>query len=184
MTKKAKILDIRMYGDKILREKSKPVEEITPEIREFVNDLIHTMYEKDGVGLAANQVGVALRIFVCDPEWSKTEKKNPLILINPEFTNMEGETTYEEGCLSLPGIYEKVKRFENVTIKAMDLNGHLQTYHAEDLFAIVLQHEFDHLDGIMFVDKIPQLRKLIIKKTLKLIESSTDEHGVNIRHDF
>ncbi|MBP7563494.1 MAG: peptide deformylase [Candidatus Cloacimonetes bacterium] len=183
MNRKAKLLDIHIYGDKVLREKAKPVESLTQEIKDFIDDLTYTMYERDGVGLAAPQVGISLRIFVCDPEWSKTEKKNPLVLINPKFMDMEGDTTYEEGCLSIPGIYEKVKRYSKVKISAYNENWEEKIYEADDLFSIVLQHENDHLDGILFTDKIPQLRKLIIKKQLKLIESSTDENGKNIKND-
>lgn len=183
MTRKSKVLDIHVIGDKILTLKAKPVEEIDEDIKNLVNNMIHTMYEKDGVGLAAPQVGRSIRIFVCDPEWSRTDKKNPIILINPEFIDMEGETTGEEGCISVPGIYEKVKRFDQVTIKSLDINGKEQIYEASEFFAVVLQHEYDHLDGILFVDKIPQIRKMIIKKKLKELQSTTDENGVNLRHD-
>jgi peptide deformylase len=184
MTRKPKLLDIHLAGDKCLIEKAKPVQDISPEIKNLVNDMILTMYEKDGVGLAAPQVGKSLRIFVCDPDWSKTDVKNPLIIINPEFLNIEGEQSSDEGCLSVPGIFEKVKRFDKVTLKYLDLHGKEQIIEAEGFFAVVLQHEYDHLDGILFIDKIPKIRQLVIKKKVNLIKSSTDENGENIRHDI
>ncbi|HOE90524.1 MAG TPA: peptide deformylase [Candidatus Cloacimonadota bacterium] len=183
MNRKPKILPIRIYGDKVLSQKAEPVEQITPEIAEFIEDLTHTMYEKDGVGLAAPQVGVSLRIFVVDTKWTTEDKRKPLVFINPEFITMEESETNEEGCLSFPNIFEKVTRFKYVKIKARNEKWEEVIYEGEELFAIALQHEYDHLNGVFFIDKIPQIRKLIIRKQLKELESTTEENGINIRND-
>jgi peptide deformylase len=179
--RKPEILPIRIYGDKVLRRKADPVAEITSEIKDFLEDLTLTMYETDGVGLAAPQVGVSKRIFVVDAFWFKEGgKKNPVILINPEFTEFEGMAEAEEGCLSLPDIYEKVTRASKVKIRGLNPAGEMVSYEADGLFARALQHEYDHLDGILFVDKISKLKKIVLKKKLKELESTTDENGVNI----
>jgi len=174
-------LHIRLYGDKVLREVAKPVTEFTDDIKDFIADLTHTMYEKDGVGLAAPQVGKSLRIFVVDPFWFNEEgKKNPLVLVNPEFKEFQGEVDADEGCLSLPNIFEPVQRAKSVVIEALNEKGEKIQYEADGLFARALQHENDHLDGILFVDKIPKLKRIFIKKKLHDIQSTTDENGRNI----
>jgi len=179
---KAKILSVRIYGDETLRKVSGPVEDITDEIRQFINDLIKTMYEKDGIGLAAPQVGKSLRIFVVDPYWFREgNKKKPFVFINPEFVEFEGMQVNEEGCLSLPGIFEKVNRAERVVMNALNEKGEEIQLETDGLFSRALQHENDHLEGILFVDKIPRMRKIFIKKKLRELESTTDENGVNIR---
>lgn len=156
------LLEIKYYGSPVLKKVAEPVEALTPELKSFIEDLIHTMYITDGVGLAAPQVGVSKRIFVCDPQYSKTEIKKPFVMINPEFVEFEGEQIYEEGCLSVPNIFEKIKRFESVKMKYRDINWKLETITADDLFAVILQHEFDHLNGIVFVDKLAALRKMAL----------------------
>ena len=182
------ILPIRIYGDKVLRQRSEPVQKITPEIQEFIADLVHTMYETDGIGLAANQVGRALRIIAVDAFWFKENgKKNPVVLINPEFIEFDGSTDMEEGCLSLPDIYEKVPRAEWVKIRGLNEKGEQMEYEGEGLFARALQHEYDHLDGILFIDKISKLKKMMLKKKLNDLQSTTYEDGVNIgkqKHHF
>lgn len=178
---KPEILPIRIYGDKVLRQKAEPVDKISPELKEFIEDLTYTMYETDGVGLAAPQVGVSKRIFVVDAFWFREGgKKDPLILINPEFTEFEGVADAEEGCLSLPDIYEKVTRAAKVRIRGLNQDGEMISYEADGLFARALQHEFDHLDGVLFVDKISKLKKIMIKKKLKELESTTSKNGINI----
>ncbi|MFC1898505.1 peptide deformylase [Candidatus Cloacimonadota bacterium] len=175
------ILPIRIYGDEVLRQKAEPVTVITPEIQEFIDDLVYTMYETDGVGLAATQVGRSLRIIVVDAFWFKEGgKKNPVILINPEFVEFDGSTDVEEGCLSLPDIYEKVPRAEWVKIKGLNEKGKPVEYETDGLFSRALQHEADHLDGILFIDKISKLKKMMLKKKLNDLKSTTDENGVNI----
>ncbi|OQX71962.1 MAG: peptide deformylase [Candidatus Cloacimonas sp. 4484_275] len=179
--RKAQILPVRLYGDKTLRLKAKEVTEFDENLRNFVADLTATMYAKDGVGLAAPQVGISLRIFVVDPDWFKEGgKKNPHVFINPKFKEFVGSATNEEGCLSLPGIFEKVTRAEKIIVEAFNEHGKKFSVEADGLFGRAIQHEYDHLDGILFIDKIAKLRKIFIKKFLKEIESTTDENGVNI----
>jgi len=178
--RKPQILPIRIYGDRTLRKVAEPVKEITPELKEFIEDLVLTMYETDGVGLAAPQVGNSVRIFVVDAFWFQEDgKKDPVVLINPEFTEFEGQIEHEEGCLSLPKIYEKVVRAEKVKIKGLNENWEEVQYEADELFSRALQHEYDHLDGILFIDKIPKLKRIFLKKKLRELESSTDRNGVN-----
>ena len=175
------ILPIRIYGDKVLRQKAEPVKEITLEIKDFIADLTHTMYETDGVGLAANQVGIPLRIIAVDAFWFKEGgRKNPVVLINPEFLEFEGLSENEEGCLSLPEIYEKVVRAEKVKVRGKNEKGKKVEIEADGLLSRALQHETDHLDGILFVDKIAKLKKMMLKKKLAQLHSTTDQNGVNI----
>ncbi|HPT72767.1 MAG TPA: peptide deformylase, partial [Candidatus Cloacimonadota bacterium] len=172
---KAKLLQIRLVGDKILRQVAEPVQEITPEMKNFLKDLTHTMYETDGVGLAAPQVGLSQRIFVIDTTWSQEEgKKEPIVLINPVILESSGELIYEEGCLSVPGIFEKVKRFNHIVMEYQDINGEKRTLEGEGTRAVVMQHEYDHLDGILFIDKITKLKLWPLKKKIRQFESSTD----------
>lgn len=174
-------LHIRLYGDKTLREVAKPVTEFTDEVKNFIDDLVFTMYEKDGVGLAAPQVGRSLRVFVVDPFWFNEDgKKNPLVLVNPEFKKFQGEVDSEEGCLSLPQIFESVKRAEKVIIEGLNEKGEKVRYEADGLFSRALQHEYDHLNGILFVDKVPKLKRIFLKKKLHELQSTTDENGRNI----
>jgi peptide deformylase len=163
------LLEVKLYGCPVLKKIAQPVEEITPELVNLIEDMIHTMYETDGVGLAAPQIGVSLRLFVCDPYYHKTNIREPIILINPEFVEYEGEKVHEEGCLSVPNIYEQINRFQKVVIKFTDINNEPQTITAEETFAVILQHEFDHLNGISFVDKISQLRRMAIAFKLSRI---------------
>jgi len=175
---KANLLPIKLYGEEVLRRKAEPVDELTDEIREFIADLTRTMYEKDGIGLAAPQVGRSIRIFVVDPFWfNEDSKKNPIVLINPEFKEFDGETTLEEGCLSLPNIYAKVTRAQKVVIEAYNENWEKIHIEAEELFARALQHEFDHLEGILFVDKVPKIKRIAFIKELKQLERRVKEQN-------
>ena len=176
-----KILDIRMIGDKVLEQVAEPVTEFNQDLRDFIEDMLHTMYIKDGAGLAAPQVGVSKRIFVVDPMYFETKKKEPLVFINPEIVSREGVYTYQEGCLSLPGIYEDVKRANKVVVKAQNVNGEEFAVEAEEYFGVVLQHENDHLDGILFTERLSKLKLLPFKKKIRQIKSTTDSDGNNIR---
>jgi peptide deformylase len=179
--KKGNILPIRIFGDKVLRKKAEPVTVFDEELEQFLADLTETMYEKDGVGLAAPQVGRSLRIFVVDPFWFTEEgTKDPKIFINPEIVAMKGESDAEEGCLSLPEVYGNVKRAEQVIIRALNENGEKVQYKTGGLFARAIQHENDHLNGVMFVDHIPKLKKITLIKKLKELENRTNKDGVNI----
>ena len=156
------ILEIKVYGEPVLREKALPVKEITPEILNLIKDMVETMYVDSGVGLAAPQVGVSKRIIVIDGE-----EDGLIVLINPMIVKSEGEVVEEEGCLSLPGIYSQVKRSSKVTVKALDENGDPIEITKEGLTARALQHEIDHLDGILFIDRIGRMTRQILLNKLK-----------------
>ncbi len=156
------ILEIKEYGEPVLREKALPVKEITPEILNFIKDMAETMYTDSGVGLAAPQVGVSKRIIIVDEE-----EDGLIVLINPVIVKSEGEVVGEEGCLSIPGIYSQVKRSSKVTVKALNENGDSIEITKEGLTARALQHETDHLNGILFIDRIGRLKRTILLKKLK-----------------
>ncbi len=184
MNDKPKLLDVRIYGDAILGKIAKPVETFDDELRSFVRDMVYTMYQRDGVGLAAPQVGQSVRIFVMDTQWSKEEgKPNPTVLINPELLSGEGDYEIEEGCISVPGIYARVKRFNKISYSYLDLDKKRHEAEAEGYDAVVFQHEFDHLNGVLFVDRLSKLPLLKIKRKLKALQS-TAENGVNIRSEI
>lgn len=171
------LLPIRIYPDPVLLKKARPVEEVTPEIRRLIADMAETMYDAPGVGLAAPQVGVLLRIIVVDP--SSREKASGLhALINPEILWGEGEETAEEGCLSLPNVTEEVTRPSLVMVSAWERDGQAVKFEAEGLLARVIQHEIDHLNGVLLLDRLGKakrdlLRKKLIKKHKELAESRT-----------
>ena len=170
-----KLLQVKLYGCEVLKRIAEPLEELTEEMKVFIVDLTNTMYETEGVGIAAPQVGMSKRIFICDPDYSKTNVKNPMVLINPELIEFEGEQITEEGCLSLPNIYEKVKRFEYVKIQYRDIHWNQQTVSADGIFATILQHELDHLNGIYLVDRISQLRKMALGFKLNRIVQKSNQ---------
>lgn len=184
MKTQEKILPIRIFGDKVLRQKAKTIIEISDDIKDFITDLVETMYVKDGIGLAAPQVGKSLRIFVVDPFWYKEgNEKNPKVFINPEFLEFEGIESMEEGCLSLPNIFENVPRAEKIKMKYTNQEGKTETLEADGMFARAIQHEYDHLEGILFIDKISKFRRLIVKRKLRELEKTTNEAGENFRTD-
>lgn len=160
------ILEVKTFPDKVLRLKAKPVDAINEPLRQLIEDMVETMHEKKGVGLAAPQVGVSKRIIVIDTSAGEDEEMI-LRVINPEIISEEGEQLGEEGCLSVPGEYESVRRAEKVTVKAMDLDGEYYTMEAEGFLARVFQHEIDHLNGVLFLDRIPSYKRDTIKKTIK-----------------
>lgn len=177
--KEGQLLEIRTFPDPVLKKTAEPVkpEEFNQELKELCKNMLYTMYEAPGIGLAAPQVGISKRIFVLDIDYDREETSEgsgeftfsnfaPHIFINPEFTSQEGETTYQEGCLSLPGIYEDVKRFEKVTIKYQDINGEEHSLEADELMSICAQHENDHLNGVVFIDKLSSLKKSFLRKKL------------------
>ena len=154
--------------DPILRKKSQPLEYVNKEIQKFLKDMLSTMYAAPGIGLAAVQVGVPKRLIVIDLS-KDGEKKNPLFLINPEITYKSNETSiYEEGCLSLPGHFAEVERPAECHLNYIDYNGNKKNLKANGLLATCVQHEIDHLDGILFIDYLSKLKKdMIIKKLIK-----------------
>lgn len=147
------IKKILNYGDKILREKSKEVHKVSKKVQELVHDLLDTMYAENGVGLAAPQIGENYRVFVIDVSTGE-EPLNPIVFINPKIIKKSGAVISNEGCLSFPKVYAEVRRYENVMVKAMDRKGKSFILEAKDgtLLARAIQHEFDHLDGVLFID--------------------------------
>ena len=159
------ILKIRKIGDPILKKKCKPVEEITPDIKQLITDMFETMYAAPGAGLAASQVGVPVRICVIDikPEG----KREPIVLINPKIVSKTGKVLDEEGCLSLPGIVAKVRRFSDVKVEAVDHRGFPVSVSGRGILSKALQHELDHLDGKLFIDNLSWLVKQKLKREIK-----------------
>jgi peptide deformylase len=158
-----------LLPDPILRESSRPVERVDDELRRFADDMLETMYDAPGIGLAAVQVGEPIRLLVIDVS-KEDEPKNPQIFINPEVVATgDGVSTYEEGCLSIPDYYAEVERPATVTVNYLDRNGKENTLTADGVFATCLQHEIDHLNGILFIDHISKLKRdMVVKKFTKL----------------
>ena len=157
------LLEILEFPDERLRKKALPVAEVDRAIQQLVDDMLETMYEAPGVGLAATQVNVQKRIIVIDVS---EDKDQPLCLINPEILDKAGSEESEEGCLSVPGIFEKVQRAEKVKVRALDRQGKPFEIDADGLLAVCIQHEIDHLDGKLFVDYLSPLKRQRIKKKL------------------
>ena len=164
------ILKLYTYPDKILSQKCEPVAAVTDEIRKLLDDMLETMYADKGVGLAAPQVGVLKRMIVVDDKVSEdgTPGPNPRFLINPEIIKKSEDMIWSnEGCLSVPGQCAEVERHHAVTVKYLDYDGNEQILDAEDYLAVILQHETDHLDGILYIDRISRLKRNMILKKLK-----------------
>ncbi len=160
------ILTILKFPHPVLREKAAPVTEFGPELAQLVADMADTMYVAPGVGLAANQVGVTRQILVYDPE-PNAEIRAYHALINPRIVAAEGEDFGDEGCLSVREYCAEVKRFWKITVEAQDINGHPLVIEADDFPARILQHEIDHLHGVLFIDRISALKRALYKKKLK-----------------
>ncbi len=158
------ILTILEFPDDRLRKKAVAVKTVDDKIKKLVDDMLDTMYESHGVGLAATQVNVHQRVIVIDVS---DEKDEPLFLINPEIIEKDGIKEGEEGCLSVPGFFEKVNRAERVKVRALNRDGQSYEFEATDLLATCVQHEIDHLDGKLFVDYISPLKRQRIKKKLE-----------------
>lgn len=171
------ILPVLTYDDERLREETSPVEEDSEALQQLIDDMFETMYNANGVGLAAPQVGEIKRLFVADvdplleDEEKRTEKKHgPLVFINPEWEPLEDEKSQrEEGCLSIPEVREKVTRPTDIKVRYKDRNFNDQTLHASGWLSRVIQHETDHLDGVLFIDYVSSFRKRLIKGKLKKI---------------
>jgi peptide deformylase len=160
------ILTILEFPDERLRKKAAVVKTVDDKIKKLVDDMLETMYQSHGVGLAATQVDVHQRVIVID---ISEEKDGPLFLINPEVIEKDGIKESEEGCLSVPGFFEKVKRAEHIRVKALNREGQPFEFEARDLLAVCVQHEMDHLNGKLFVDYISALKRQRIKKKLEKI---------------
>lgn len=157
------MLDVLRFPDERLRTVAKEITEVNDEIKTLVEDMFETMYDENGVGLAATQVDRHVRLFIAD---TTEDKSNALTFINPEIIAKDGMMINEEGCLSVPNCYAKVERAETVTVKALDKEGKEFTYDADGLLAICIQHELDHLNGKLFVDYLSPLKRDRIKKKL------------------
>ena len=157
------VLNVRRYGDPVLRRRADPVDAVTPQIRRLAGDMVDTMYDEVGIGLAAPQVGVSVRLMVVGDE----EGRGAQVLVNPAITDQGGTVTAEEGCLSLPGIFAQVTRSEWVTLEAQDLEGKPVAITARGLRSRVFQHEIDHLDGVLFIDRLDPVARDRIKRRIK-----------------
>lgn len=158
------ILDILHFPDERLRKICEPVSEVNDDIRRLLDDMLETMYVAPGIGLAAIQVNVHKRVLVVDVS---EDRSQPLCFINPEIISREGEEEMQEGCLSVPGFYETVKRAEKIKVKALDRDGRPFEMDADGLLAVCIQHEIDHLNGKLFVDYLSPLKRQRIRKKLE-----------------
>jgi peptide deformylase len=172
---------VLQFPDKRLTRKAKPITEITDELRQLAQDMCEVMYDEPGIGLAATQVGEEVRLIVVDTEWKDEDgvkDKNPLILVNPELSEHEGQVLWKEGCLSVPDFEAEVKRAEKVLLRALDLDGEEIEIRAEGLQAVCFQHEVDHLDGILFIDRISRLKRTrYVQKRKKQQKREAEEQG-------
>jgi peptide deformylase len=171
------LLEIKTFPAPVLLKKAKPVTEFNDEIELLCKNMLYTMYKSPGIGLAAPQIGEGIRLFVMDVNYKREEITNadgeedyklsefdPHVFINPEIIEGDGEILYEEGCLSVPGVYEEVKRKNRIVVKYQDLSGAEHQIEAEELTAVCIQHEYDHLDGIIFLEHLSLLKKNLYKK--------------------
>jgi peptide deformylase len=169
------VLKVLHFPDDRLRTIAKPVTEVTPQIKQLVIDMLDTMYDEEGIGLAATQVDVHLRVVVIDVSEQRNE---PLVLINPEIIERDGVTSYEEGCLSVPQNYATVERAATVKVKALDRDGKPFELDADGLLAICLQHELDHLVGKLFIDYLSPLKRDRIRKKLEKEAKMAQRHAL------
>lgn len=175
------VREIVIWPDPILKQVASAVERVDDEIRRILDDMAETMYAADGVGLAAPQIAVGKRLVVIDTSPRQPEQKL-IRLVNPVIIATDGKTTYTEGCLSVPGEAEEVERAARVRVRALGYDGKEFEVEGEDLLAIALQHEIDHLDGTMFVDHLSSLKRELIRKRMKkLKEQRADESADAIR---
>jgi peptide deformylase len=164
------VREILIWPDPLLKKVSAPVDRVDDTIRRLLDDMAETMYAADGVGLAAPQVGELRRCIVIDAS-PRQEGQKLIHLVNPEIVRGEGETTYTEGCLSIPGEAEDVERFAKVWVRALDYHGKPFELEADGLLAIALQHEHDHLQGTLFVDHLSSLKRELIRRRMKKLKS-------------
>ncbi len=160
------IRPILSYGDPILRQPTRPVGEVDAALQQLIDDMVETMYAAPGVGLAANQVGSPLRLFVANPS-SERRPDQLLVVINPEILGSEGEILEEEGCLSVPDIHEPVRRPRRVRLRGLNRHGRPVELEGEEILARIFQHEVDHLDGLIFVDRLSPAKRILLFRRLK-----------------
>lgn len=176
------LLEILKFPDSRLRHKGREVEQVTPDLQKLADDMLETMYAEKGIGLAAIQVGVEVRLLVIDIQpqgeddryelekgMTDLEKQvtQPIVIFNPQITKKEGKTTYDEGCLSVPGFYESVVRSKYIEVKGLGRDGQPVEYKLDGLLAICMQHEIDHLDGKVFIDRLSPIKSNRIKAKIK-----------------
>lgn len=173
------IREIVLYPEArdVLTTKCTPVEVVDEEVRQLVDDMIETMYHANGVGLAAPQVGVTRRVTVIDVSLRDAEHPEVFVLINPEIIEREGKLKWEEGCLSFPGLYGDVIRAEKVKARAINRDGEPYEIEAEGLLAVALQHEIDHLDGVLFTERMSRLKRRVAQKEYKKIRARMAEEA-------
>ncbi|WKE65696.1 peptide deformylase [Gallaecimonas kandeliae] len=170
------VLNVLHYPDERLRTVAKPVAEVNDAIRELVSDMFDTMYDENGVGLAATQVNVHLQVVVMDVSEERNERR---VFINPQIISKDGQAMGDEGCLSVPGNYAEVERAEHVVVKALDENGQEFTLEAEGLLAVCVQHELDHLKGKLFIDYLSPLKRERIRKKLEKEARQVARQSIN-----
>jgi len=164
------VLPIKIYGETVLRKRAKEVDQVDDRIRKIALEMVETLKGASGMGLAANQIGEAIRLIVVDRSLFKADD-SPLVLINPEIVSIQGEQTQEEGCLSFPGTFADVNRPMKMKIRAVDLNEKLLTIEAEGLLSRVLAHEIDHLNGILFIDRLSSIKRKLLSRKLKKLSA-------------
>jgi peptide deformylase len=170
---------VLQFPDRRLREVSKPIEAVTDEIRALAQDMLDVMYDEPGIGLAAPQLGVPVRLVVVDVGWTEEgAEKSPRVLVNPEIVHRDGTITWTEGCLSVPDFQADVERAAQVRLRATDLDGNPVEIDASELEAVCFQHELDHLDGVLFIDRISRLkRSMYVRKRMKQLRQEREEAG-------
>ena len=172
--KPLKALKLRYYGDPVLRKKAEPVASVGPEVRELIAALFDCMYRERGIGLAAPQVGASQRVFVVDVEVEGGERTK-LALVNPVIRESSGSVVGEEGCLSIPGIHADVRRHAHVVLEGLDERGEPVSVRADGLLSRALQHELDHLDGILFIDRVSAIRRKLLEPKLARMKIGESE---------
>ena len=159
---------ILVYGNQALRKRAKPVTVVTPALKRLADDMLEAMYESNGIGLAAPQVGEPVRLIVVDVSGGEGKEKQPQVFFNPEILSAKGETVAEEGCLSVPGVWADVTRPEIITLRALDREGKpIEWKGIDGILARCVQHEIDHLEGVLFVDKISSTDRILNEAKLK-----------------
>ena len=177
------LLEVLQFPDPRLKRVSRPIEEVTDELRELAENMCEVMYDEPGIGLAAPQVGEDVRLIVVDTEWSDEDKeRNPIVIVNPGIREPEGKIVWEEGCLSVPDFVADVTRAERVLVSGTDLDGKPIEIRAEGLQAVCFQHEIDHLNGVLFIDRISRLKRgLYVKRRKKQIIAEEEDELVDTR---
>ena len=172
------IRKILTYPNPVLRKKAQPVTEFNDELQELIDDMVETMFDAPGAGLAANQVGVAKQVIVLNTSEKEDDAdKKVLALVNPEISEGQGEQVDIEGCLSVIEYTSKVKRFQKIVVKAQNAKGKAIEFEAEEFFARAIQHECDHLEGKLFIDRISSLKRAFYKKRLKKMLQQEKDNG-------